>query len=86
MPGDVWCLYVLQCADGSYYTGVSTDVERRLSEHNHSKRGAKYTRSRRPVRLVYLLEFGSRALAQKAEYRFKKLTRKEKERLISEGQ
>lgn len=86
MPSDVWCLYVLQCADGSYYTGVSTDVERRLSEHNHSKRGAKYTRSRRPVRLVYLLEFGSRALAQKAEYRFKKLTRKEKERLISEGQ
>lgn len=85
MPGDVWCLYVLQCADGSYYTGISTDVDRRLNEHNHSKRGAKYTRSRRPVRLVYLLEFGSRALAQKAEYRFKKLTRKEKERLINEG-
>ena len=85
MPGDVWCLYVLQCADGSYYTGISTDVDQRLNEHNHSKRGAKYTRSRRPVRLVYLLEFGSRALAQKAEYRFKKLTRKEKERLINEG-
>ena len=79
-----WLLYVLQCSDGTYYTGVTTDMERRLAEHNTSKRGAKYTKARRPVKVVYLSEYESRSSAQKAEYSFKQLTRKQKERIINE--
>lgn len=79
-----WFLYVLQCSDGTYYTGVTTDMKRRLNEHNTSKRGAKYTKTRRPVKLVYLSECESRSSAQKAEYKFKKLTRKQKEAIINE--
>ena len=77
-----WFLYVLLCSDGSYYTGVTTDVERRLKEHNTSHRGAKYTKTRRPVKVIYLTPFGDRSSAQKAEYDFKKLTRKQKEKII----
>ena len=84
MPSDVWHLYVLQCADGTYYTGVTTDVKRRLNEHNTSNRGAKYTKTRRPVKLVYSSEYDSRSSAQKAEHRFKRLTRKQKESMINE--
>ena len=79
-----WFLYVLQCSDGTYYTGVTTDTERRLNEHNTSKCGAKYTRTRRPVKIVYLSEYDSRSSAQKAEYKFKQLTRNQKESIINE--
>ena len=79
-----WFLYVLLCADGSYYTGVTTDTSRRLYEHNHSQRGAKYTRRRRPVNLIYSVSYANRSEAQKAEYKFKKLTRKQKKRIISQ--
>ena len=79
-----WFLYVLQCSDGTYYTGVTTDMKRRLNEHNTSKRGAKYTKTRRPVKLVYLSGYESRSSAQKAEYKFKQLTRKQKEAIINE--
>ena len=78
-----WFLYVIQCNDGTLYTGVTTDVSRRVHEHNTTSRGAKYTKTRRPVKLMYWIDFGNRSAAQKAEYRFKKLTRKEKERVIN---
>ena len=80
-----WFLYVVQCSDGTYYTGVTTNVERRVNEHNNSKRAAKYTKVRRPVKVIYSLVYESRSSAQKAEYRFKQLTRKQKEEIINEG-
>ena len=81
-----WYLYVLQCSDGTYYTGVTTDIDRRVNEHNTSNRGAKYTKSRRPTRVVYFLEYDDRSSAQKAEYNFKRLTRKQKKETIDERQ
>jgi len=77
-----WFLYVVKCADGTLYCGVTTDVVRRLKEHNTSSRGAKYTRSRRPVALLYKEPHSSRSAAQSAEFQFKKLSRSEKMRLI----
>lgn len=73
-------MYVVQCGDHteSYYCGISTDPDRRLKEHNESKRGAKYTRSRRPVRLVFTQECESKSDALKKEAAFKKLTRSQK--------
>lgn len=79
-----WYLYVLRCSDQSLYTGVTTDLDRRLKEHNETKRGAKYTRTRRPVELVWTKEYKSRSEAQKAEYSFKKLFHKEKWEVINE--
>jgi putative endonuclease len=75
-------LYILRCADGSLYTGITVDVERRVREHNGSKLGAKYTRSRRPVELVFSKRYGTRSAASKEEARIKVLTREEKLRLI----
>ena len=72
-------MYVVECKDGTYYTGITTDLYRRLHEHNHSKKGAKYTRSRRPVGLIYCERYADRSEASKAEAAFKKLTRKKKE-------
>lgn len=80
-----WYLYALHCSDGTYYTGVTTDLQRRLNEHNTSPRGAKYTKTRRPVKLVYSKYFIDRSSAQKAEYKFKRLTRKQKEKIINES-
>ena len=80
-----WHLYVLLCADGTYYTGITTDLKRRLDEHNKTRRGAKYTRTRRPTQMVHTEgPFLSRSLSQKAEYKFKSLTRKQKEKVINE--
>ena len=80
-----WYLYIVECSDGSLYTGITTDIDRRVKEHNNSKRGAKYTRSRRPVTLVMVEEHGSRALAASREARIKSLTRKQKLELIRES-
>ena len=77
-----WFMYVLECNDGSLYAGVTTDVERRVKEHNESNRGAKYTRSRRPVRLIGFEEHLSRSSSQKAESAFKKLSKQEKEKKV----
>ena len=82
---DNWFLYVLLCADGTYYTGVTTDTSRRLHEHNYSQRGAKYTCRRRPVKLIYSASYANRSEAQKAEYKFKKLTRTQKQGVINEA-
>jgi len=77
-----WFLYVVKCSDDSLYTGVTSDIKRRISEHNKGSKGAKYTRSRRPVELVFWLDFSNRSTAMEAENRFKKLTRKEKEQTM----
>lgn len=77
-----WRVYMLRCADGSLYTGITTQLERRLHEHNHSPKGARYTRHRRPVELVYTEHHPSRSAASKREANLKKLSRREKEALL----
>jgi putative endonuclease len=74
----MYYLYILECADKTLYTGITVDLERRINEHNSSKLGAKYTRVRRPVKLVYSKRFKDRSRATKAEGKIKKLTRVEK--------
>jgi putative endonuclease len=81
MSNKLWYVYILQCADGTFYTGITTDVNRRLNEHNSGK-GAKYTRTRLPVMIVAVSEAGSRSEASKEEYRIKQLTREQKLKLI----
>ena len=74
-------VYILKCADETFYTGVTTDMARRISEHNSSKKGAKYTSARRPVQLVYQEDQPDRSSAQRREYVLRKLPRAEKQRL-----
>ena len=74
-------VYILQCADGTLYTGWTTDLERRLRAHN-SGQGAKYTRGRRPVSLVYHEEQPTRSAAQKREAALRSLSRADKLKLI----
>lgn len=83
MPAKVWYTYILQCVDDSLYTGITTDLDRRLSEHNTSNKGAKYTRTRRPVILKYWETFDSRSTASQREYEIKQLSRKSKLNLIN---
>ena len=73
--------YMLRCSDGSIYSGYTTDPHRREKVHNSGK-GAKYTRTRLPVKLVYFEEFDNKIDAMKREYAFKQLTHKEKEEII----
>ena len=75
-------VYVVECDDGTYYTGYTTDVERRVAEHNDGV-GAKYTRGRRPVELVHVESFGSQSAAMQREYAIKQLGRSDKERLVT---
>jgi putative endonuclease len=76
-------MYVAHCKDDSYYCGITTDVERRIQEHNgKGKKGAKYTRSRRPVIVIFTQEFSSRSQALKAEAYFKSLNRAKKLRYM----
>ena len=74
-------VYVVECADGSLYAGYTTDVERRVAEHNAGD-GAKYTRGRTPVEVVHVEAFGSKSAAMSREYEIKQLSRAGKERLI----
>lgn len=79
----MWYVYILQCADDTLYTGITTDPERRLQEHNSDNRSAaRYTRVRRPVRLVYQEDCADRAEASRREYEIKQLNRKAKQQLI----
>ncbi len=81
-----WYVYILQCRDGSFYTGITVDPARRLSEHNGAlPGGAKYTACRRPVRQVYLEHAADRSAAQSREWDIKQLTRAEKKALIAGG-
>ena len=77
--------YILECADGTLYVGVTTDIARRVEEHNTSDKGAKYTKARRPVVLKYIEEFENRSKAQKREYELKSLTRAEKLDLVAKA-
>ena len=72
-----WFLYLLECVDGSYYAGISNDVEKRVAKHNNGS-GAKYTRGRLPVKLLNFKEFENRSLASKAEWEIKQLPRSKK--------
>lgn len=82
MAASHYSVYILRCADDSYYTGIAVDVERRVSEHESSQRGAKYLKGRRPLTLVYSAAAGDRSKASRLEYRVKQLSRTQKEALI----
>lgn len=77
-------VYILECADGTYYIGSTNNLEKRLHEHNHSKNGAHYTKIRRPVVLKYSEIVSSLSDARKREAELKKLSRREKERLVGQ--
>ncbi|MDH3379324.1 MAG: GIY-YIG nuclease family protein [Gammaproteobacteria bacterium] len=82
-----WHVYIVRCADDSLYTGIALDVARRVAEHNGDQRalGARYTRGRRPVRLVYQEAVASRSLAARREAQIKRLSRTAKERLADQA-
>lgn len=76
-----WSVYLIRCADGALYTGISTDVQRRFDAHQ-SNRGARRLRGRGPLQLVYAQAVGERGLALQVEHRIKRLNKTEKERLV----
>ena len=78
----MYYVYIVKCADVTYYTGRTNDLDRRLNNHNHSKSGAHYTKIRRPVELIYKEECISLSDSLKRELVIKKLTRKQKEELV----
>ena len=80
-----WYVYIIQCRDRTLYTGITTDIERRLREHNSDSSGARYTRSRRPVRLLYTELHPDRASASKREARIKQMRRGKKLQLMQSG-
>jgi putative endonuclease len=75
-------VYILECGDGSLYTGIAKDVTKRLDEHNNSVKGAKYTKARRPLKLLHVEQLSDRGSALKREYAIKQLTRLQKLSLI----
>jgi len=75
-------LYILECADKTLYTGITTDLKRRIAEHNASGLGSKYTAARRPVKLVYSQKFKNRSLASREESRIKKMKKAEKLKMV----
>ncbi len=75
--------YIVKCKDGSLYTGWTNDLEKRIIAHNEGK-GAKYTKSRRPVTLVYYETFETKEEAMSREYHIKRMSRREKEKLLDE--
>ena len=79
-----WWVYVLLCADDTLYTGVAKNVAKRLDEHNHSPKAAKYTRVRRPLTIVYIEPVVDRSAAMKREIAIKALSRKHKIQLIAD--
>lgn len=84
MSEKTWYVYLLECADRTLYTGITTDLQRREHEHNEGKiKGARYTRARRPVRVIYSEQASNRSEASQREAQIKKLTRKQKQQLIS---
>ena len=81
----MYYLYILECVDKTLYTGITTDLKRRIVEHNSTKLGARYTSSRKPVKLVYSKKFKNRSTASKEEARIKKLRKSKKLELIKKG-
>ncbi len=82
MPVAEYSVYIVRCGDKTYYTGIATDVERRMVEHESSPRGAKYLQGRGPLQLVLSVPVGDRSAASKIEHRIKRLDRRGKEALI----
>ncbi len=81
----MWYVYFLRCADNSLYAGITTSLERRVSEHNEcNKKAAKYTRARRPVTLAYAESLLDRQQASRREYQLKQLSKREKENLVAQ--
>ncbi len=78
-----FCVYIVECSDHTLYTGWTTDISRRLMQHNGKAQGAKYTRSRGPVILKYVEKHESRSAAMKREYEIKHLSREQKLMLIA---
>lgn len=78
-----WYVYIVICSDTSLYTGITTNLARRITEHNSPTKAAKYTRARQPVCLQYFEEYCTRSEASKREYQIKQLTRKQKLGLLS---
>jgi putative endonuclease len=81
---DPWSVYIIRCHDGTLYCGATNNVPKRIDAHNKGK-GAKYTKTRLPVLLVYKAVFETKSEALKREYAIKQLSRKQKEQLIDEG-
>lgn len=79
----MWYIYVVRCTDNTLYTGITTDIQRRLNEHNREETGAKYTKAKRPVFLAYLETAKNRSQALKREACIKMLSKQQKEDLIS---
>lgn len=82
MENKIWYLYILQCRDGTLYTGITDDVSRRLEQHNSGK-GAKYTRGRGPLKLIYQERCGTHGDALRREIQIKRMTRQEKLRIVN---
>lgn len=78
-----WFLYIVQCSDRTLYTGITTDLERRVREHNSGDKGARYTRGRRPVVLVHCEKFSNRSDAAKREMKIKRMRREDKTNLFN---
>ena len=81
---DIWNVYMVRCSDGTLYTGITNDLEKRIEAHNSGKDGARYTRSRRPVTLVYSEQVESKSAAARLEYQIKKLPRLKKKELVED--
>lgn len=85
MTNEHWYVYMVRCSDDSLYTGVARDLQQRITQHNTGTRGARYTRGRRPVELVYQERVADRSSAQQREYQIKQLTAAQKRRLIHQS-
>ena len=83
-PPTSWHVYMVRCSDNTLYTGIAKDLERRIAAHNSPKGGAKYTRARQPVELVYAEPAASRSAAAKREYRLRRLPQRQKKELIAQ--
>ncbi len=83
MSKSPYFVYMVRCSDNTLYTGITTNLERRIEEHNISDKGAKYTKARRPVTLVYSEEHSDRSSASKREYIIKKMTKSDKQLLVN---
>jgi putative endonuclease len=80
----MWYVYILECSDLTLYTGITNNIEKRIDTHN-KKKGAKYTKTRTPVKLMYQQSFETKSLAAKEEWRIKQLTRNQKISLINQN-
>ena len=78
----MYYLYILKCSDNTFYTGIAKNLQKRINEHNIGNNGAKYTKARRPIKLIYSCRFKNRSNAQKEEARVKSLPKKDKLELI----